>query len=241
MSTVRVLVVDDEDSVRLTLVANLELEGFETLEARNGAEAVEVIKSRDDIDLVLTDVRMPILGGLELFRAIRELGRDLPVIMMTAFAEESILHDAITEGVFAVLNKPFDPDDAASVLRRASDRPHVLVVDDMQRDADALVAALEVCGVRAVAVYGGQEAIEALQSGGIDVVLTDLKMPEMDGVELTRRIRELHPKSSIIAFSGFDVPEMMRDSTSFGANRCLRKPLHGEKLVEAIARLRGTA
>lgn len=240
MSTTRILLVDDEASIRLTLAANLELEDFEVLQAGDGAEAVEVLRTRDDIDLVLTDVRMPILGGLELFRAIRELGRDVPVIMMTAFAQESILKDAINEGVFAVLNKPFDPDDAVGVLRRASGRPRVLVVDDMQRDADALVAALSTCGIRAVAVYGGKQAIEALGHGGIDVVLTDLKMPEMDGVELTRRVREMYPQSSIIAFSGFDVPEMMRSSTSVGANRCLRKPLRSERLAEAIAQLRGT-
>lgn len=117
---------------------------------------MEVLKTRNDIDLVLADVRMPILGGLELFRAIRELGRDVPVIMMTACAQESILKDAINEGVFAILNKPFDPDSAVSVLRRASDRPRVLIVDDMQRDADTLVAALDQCGIRAVAAYSGK-------------------------------------------------------------------------------------
>src|SRR5687768_8603866 len=98
----RVLLVDDEGSILLTLAANLELEGFEVECANSGAQALDLIE-RQHFDLVLSDVRMPGMNGVDLFRRIRSKNTDIPVLLMTGFAIETLLEDAINEGVFAVL------------------------------------------------------------------------------------------------------------------------------------------
>src|SRR5439155_27260032 len=97
----RVLLVDDDDGVRLSLSANLELEGFDVVEAKNGEEAIALARS-GDFDLVITDVRMPGINGVDTFRAIRKHKPDLAVVIMTGFALESLLDEAQSEGTYAV-------------------------------------------------------------------------------------------------------------------------------------------
>src|SRR4051812_36265517 len=118
MPAIRLLLVDDEESLRITLAANLEMSGFEIIEAENGQRALEIVKERE-VDLVLTDIRMPGLNGIQLFSAIKQVRPDMPVILMTAFAVEGHVQGAVLQGAFTVLPKPFDVDDMAKILLRA--------------------------------------------------------------------------------------------------------------------------
>ena len=112
---IRVLVVDDEASVRITLVANLELEGFIVTEAVDGQEAITCLES-ETFDVVLSDIRMPRMNGLELLREAKKSWPDVPIILMTAFAAPGIERDAINEGAFVVLSKPFAIEDVVIAL-----------------------------------------------------------------------------------------------------------------------------
>ena len=102
-----ILVVDDEPGMRAMVAANLEIEGFAVTEAESGDRALEAAKS-NNFDLVLTDIRMPGMNGVELFRSLRQLGMQMPVVLMTGFAVEELVKGALEEGVFTVLAKPFD-------------------------------------------------------------------------------------------------------------------------------------
>src|SRR4051794_17384025 len=102
----RVLLVDDELNMRITLAALLEMEGFEVVEAENGEEALRLV-AEQSFDCVLTDVRMPGISGVELSQKIKELHPGKPVMLMTAYNHDGSVAQAIEEGVFAVLTKPF--------------------------------------------------------------------------------------------------------------------------------------
>ena len=102
-----ILVVDDEKNYPLILGAVLEEEGFEVLTASSGPEALEVIKG-SDIDLVLTDMRMPRMDGIMLLEKIKDLDADLPVIMMTAHGTVEKAVEAMEKGAFSYILKPFD-------------------------------------------------------------------------------------------------------------------------------------
>ncbi|WP_224249245.1 response regulator [Hyalangium gracile] len=238
MSTARILVVDDEESMRITLAANLELEGFEVLEASTGEEALSVARERP-VDVVLADIRMPGLHGVELHRHLRRERPGLPVVLMTAFAQESLVEDALAEGVFTVLHKPFDVEHLLRTLQRAARTPEVLVVDDSQDVAEATVEGLRMCGVRAQAVYDGDAAVERMRSGSIDVCVVDLVMPGMTGPEVVEQLRGVGRPVSFIAVSGHDVPEMMRQVAALGDVSCMRKPISIRELAQTIARTRG--
>jgi two-component system KDP operon response regulator KdpE len=117
----RVLVVDDEPRMIGFIRMNLELEGFQVLEAHNGAEALEQIRTQLP-DLVLMDVMMPKLDGYEALRMLREFSA-IPVIMLTAKGEEEDIVRGLELGADDYIPKPFSPRELASraraVLRRA--------------------------------------------------------------------------------------------------------------------------
>lgn len=238
----RILLVDDEESLRLTLAANLELEGFEVVEAASAEEALSMIDAQR-FDLVLSDVRMPGVGGIELLRTLQKSRPDLPVVLMTAFTTEDSITRAIESGVFTVLHKPFDPYRQAATLRRAVRRPTVLVVDDCQKSAQAIAVALSERGIRAEAVSEGAQAIDAVRSRDVDVCVTDLVMPDMDGLEVCRELRALDPAISIIVCAATraadrDDDALMQGAAALEDARYLRKPINEVELVRAIASVR---
>jgi CheY-like chemotaxis protein len=238
VSTARILVVDDEESMRITLAGNLELEGHEVVEASTGEEALRLSRQRP-VDVVLADIRMPGLHGVELYRHLRREKPGLPVVLMTAFAQESLVEDALAEGVFTVLHKPFDVEHLLRTLQRAARTPEVLVVDDVEEVAEATVEGLRLCGLRAQAVYDGDAAVERMRSGQIDVCVVDLVMPGMTGPQVVERMRVAGQSVSVIAVSGHEVPDMMRQVAALGDVSCMRKPISIRELAQTIARARG--
>ncbi len=102
-----ILVVDDEKNYTLILCAVLEDEGFETLSANSGEEALNIL-SESDIDLVLTDMKMPAMDGIELMEKIKDIDADLPVIMMTAHGTVQKAVEAMQKGAYNYILKPFD-------------------------------------------------------------------------------------------------------------------------------------
>ncbi len=112
----RVLLVDDESSVRVALKELVQGRGWEALVARSGAEALELV---DRADAVVTDFSMPEMDGMELLRAIRDRDATLPVILLTAHGSERLAVRAIRTGAYEYVPKPFDVDEMALALARA--------------------------------------------------------------------------------------------------------------------------
>ena len=103
----RLLLVDDEQGMRDTLVDILEELDLRVDQAANGQEAVDKIKAHE-YGLVLMDIRMPLLDGVGALRQIKELCPGLPVIMMTAYTEAAEVEEALRQGARAVMYKPLD-------------------------------------------------------------------------------------------------------------------------------------
>jgi CheY-like chemotaxis protein len=124
---------------------------------------------------------------------------------------------------------------------RGDVRPHVLVVDDDPQTSPLMVAFLDHLGYTSEAVSSGPEAIEAVRTGRHGIVLIDCKMPEMDGMETTRRIRALalpggQPK--ILAFSGQQGLDLRVECMAAGMDGYLPKPFTEEELRTALDRTR---
>jgi two-component system NtrC family response regulator len=102
-----ILIVDDEKNYPLILGAVLEEEGFEILTANSGHEALEILES-SDVDLVLTDMKMPSMDGIVLLEKIKAIDPELPVIMMTAYGTVDKAVEAMQKGAYSYILKPFD-------------------------------------------------------------------------------------------------------------------------------------
>ena len=109
MSAKQVLVVDDDQRMTLTLVDILEAKGYQALSANTGQDALQMA-GKKKFDCVISDIKMPGMNGVELFQAYREIHPNTPIILMTAYAPGELLTSEVSEGVVAVLRKPFDID-----------------------------------------------------------------------------------------------------------------------------------
>jgi CheY-like chemotaxis protein len=104
-----ILVVDDNPSMASTLADILDIKGFEVHAANSGAEALAILRDHR-VDILLTDVRMPDMDGVALYRATRTTYPNLRTILMTAYAADDIIQQGMKEGIKTVLNKPVDMD-----------------------------------------------------------------------------------------------------------------------------------
>ncbi len=117
----RVLVVDDEPAVRHMLSLVLERENFEVVVCGRAEDAIAQIEA-GGIDLVLTDVRMPGMGGLAMVDLLRERLPDLTVVVMSAFGTNELALQAVARGAYDFIGKPFKNDELILVLRKAQER-----------------------------------------------------------------------------------------------------------------------
>ncbi len=122
---IRILVVDDEQHVRSSLAIWFREEGYQVSIAESGKEALE-IATREPPDILLVDIKMPGMDGLELQRKMRELLPEATVILMTAYAAVDTAVQALKDGAYDYIVKPFDPDELSRLVRKAAERYSLL-------------------------------------------------------------------------------------------------------------------
>ena len=118
-TTISILIVDDEESVRDSLYNWFIEDGYEVDTASNAKEALVKIES-GTFDIILADIKMPGMDGLEMHRRVKALNNNAVVIIMTAFASVETAVQALKDGAFDYITKPFDPDDLSHLIRNAA-------------------------------------------------------------------------------------------------------------------------
>jgi two-component system response regulator AtoC len=117
----RILVVDDEENLRLVLRTLLKRQGYEVETAASGEEALGLVDTFGP-DVILTDVRMPKMGGLDLLSTLKAKGNEATVIVMSAYGSLDVALEAIKAGAYDYVQKPFKPDEVILTLRKAEER-----------------------------------------------------------------------------------------------------------------------
>ncbi|MES1245660.1 MAG: HD domain-containing phosphohydrolase [Acidobacteriota bacterium] len=122
----RIVIVDDEPGVRRLLRAHLSCLPYETLEARDAAEAMAFLAEAPRPGLVLSDIEMPGLSGVELLKRIKDLDSNIQVVMVTGLQDLETVRQCLREGAYDYLVKPFDPDDLLNTVERALERARLI-------------------------------------------------------------------------------------------------------------------
>ncbi|HEX3774431.1 MAG TPA: sigma-54 dependent transcriptional regulator [Polyangiaceae bacterium] len=136
----QILVVDDEPNLRRVLSAQLERDGYDVHTAEDGEEALTILKE-NHLDLVITDLRMPKLDGMELLRRALELDDELPVVMITAHGTVDNAVEALKTGAFDYLTKPFDQAEVRAIVRKALRTRDLSAAEATRPESDAREAA----------------------------------------------------------------------------------------------------
>ena len=117
----RILIVDDDKSIRSLLSIMLKREGYDVSSAGKGEEAIDLIR-KETFDLVITDIRMPRFDGQHILKEVRSVDSEVPVIMITAYASTESVLDAMREGAYDYISKPFKTDEIKRIVRKALER-----------------------------------------------------------------------------------------------------------------------
>ncbi|HEY4293186.1 response regulator [Luteibacter sp.] len=252
-----ILVVEDDDAVRETVVAMLGDLGYRVLKARDAESALSIIESGIAIDLLFTDVVMPgPLRSPELARKASERQPGMAVLFTSGYTENAIVHGGRLDDGVELLSKPYTRDQLARRVRhvladksrkavptggssavaplRATKPLRVLVVEDDALIRMSISEMLESRGHVVFEAGDGNEALRVHASQPIDVLLADVGLPGMNGVEVAAKMRETQPDLPVLYATG--------DHTANGVRRDERtaiivKPYGVADLMEAIGRI----
>ncbi len=238
VKTTRILVVDDESNLRKTLKDILDDEGYDVATAENGIEAVEMC-SKNHYDVVLMDVRMPGLNGVEAFRQIRRHREGVRVIMMSAYGMDDLKQAALDEGAIAFLDKPLNVEKVIRLIGEAKDTA-ILVVEDDQQAATAMSKTLREQNYHVTLVNSPHDALELVEQIRFDIILIDVQLPSMNGLELYLAIKKITPSSVAIMISGMDeeFDRLAREAVRQTAYTMIHKPLDLDHLLSLLQRIK---
>lgn len=112
-----ILIAEDDELILKTIEHKLLKEGHEVILTRNGREAIDTLKEKD-VDLAITDIMMPFASGIEILSAIKSMGKDVPVIMLSSMGQEEVVLNAFDLGASDFIVKPFSPSELMLRVRR---------------------------------------------------------------------------------------------------------------------------
>lgn len=262
----RALVVDDSKSARHIARAALTECGLLVDEAENGAKALELAARGEPYDLILLDWKLPDIDGVAALRAMRERHPDTPILMLTAYGAGA-LTGALTQGAVGsgpipeVLEKPIGGDGlkrhvlaalgASSALASVKEgRPareasevvltgaRILLVEDNVINQQVANELLEALGVEITLATTGEEALEILAMCEFDLILMDIQMPGMDGLETTAAIRtDLGDvRTPIVAMTANVMSGDRERCLEAGMNDHIGKPIDPKALALTLSR-----
>lgn len=261
----RVLIVDDNALFRRLLGRQLRAWGVEPVETASGPEALSQFESGTGYDVALIDHHMPGMDGATLAERLRREGQGLPLLLLSTPGRRG----NPPEGLFVgVLSRPLKTSQLYDALiscfsqhvpptrelqaSRAGPFPGVrpgdsapldiLLVEDNATNQKLALLVLERLGYRADVALNGRQALQAVCQKRYDVVLMDLQMPEMDGLEATRRIRqELPPRAQpwVVAMTANAMDSDREQCFAAGMDDFLGKPIRVDALTTALLRCQG--
>ncbi len=253
----RILVTDDNETNRTILKNQLEQWKLVPVMARSGKEAIDILKDiNQNFDLVLTDMQMPEMDGMELARQIRKQYSALPIILLSSVGERSTEHNELFASVLtkpvkqATLHKHIVAQltrnqrsltEDAEVTKKlsvdfAKQYPlHILIAEDNLTNQKLAERVLSKLGYVTEMVSNGKEAVDAQHLHHYDLILMDIQMPEMDGLEATRTIRlQAGPHPVIIAMTANAMQGDRETCLQAGMDDYISKPIKLEVLIKLL-------
>ncbi len=262
-----VLIVDDHPTNRRILYETLTRRGIKVAAAESAAAALEIL-ARRSFDLALLDVQMPDVSGFELVEAIRTRWPKtaMKIAVLTSMRHRGDAERCLKLKIEAYLSKPIKNSDLFNVIRKLARAPgipagaenvengapsppalsglKILLAEDNPVNQKVAARMLERLGHSVILAGNGLDALAALHNHSFDLILMDVQMPEMDGLEASRRIRVFEAGKTrvpIVALTAHAMDSHRDECLAAGMDSFLTKPIRPESLKLEIERLCGSA
>ncbi len=256
-----ILVVDDNLTNRNILETQLKQWKFVPLIAESGKQAIDFLNSNKQVDLVISDMNMPEMDGAELAKKIKQIQPELPIILLSSLGHEQSRHQSHLFNV--VLTKPAkhlilykhiadqlknNRRDKEKVIQPARSSLYtslcaeypmdILIAEDNLVNQKVAVHTLNKMGYKPDVAANGREVLHAMVSKNYDLIFMDMQMPEMDGLEATRYIRQhLEIQPYIVAMTANAITEDREACMNAGMDDYLSKPVKLTEIVKVIEKL----
>ena len=236
-----ILIVDDNVSLCKTLTYILKRKGHTVVTAKDGLDAIEKVKE-NHVDIIFMDIKMPLMNGVETYKRIKKIRPTSVVIMMTAYSVDELIQEALKEGAYGILYKPLDIEKVLTIIKTAMEKKKgglIMIVDDDTGFCTTLKNILTKRNYTVGIAHSGEEAIIRVKNKHYNVILIDMKLPTINGLETYLAIKEIDNEVVAIMLTGYqqEMEEIMRDAIIKNAYTCLYKPLDIELMLKLIDNL----
>jgi DNA-binding NtrC family response regulator len=177
---------------------------------------------------------MPGMNGVEVFMNVKQYSPKTVVFMMTAFAEEELIKKALREGAYACMSKPVNIENIMEAIKNLKNKNAVLIVDDDVRFAESLSKILGDNGLAVKTAPTGAQAISEITNAPYKVVLLNMKLPDVNGIELYSQIKAINPDTSVVMMTGCESDQNTTNIINKGGYLCLQKPFDPGTLIDLV-------
>lgn len=240
MSTLKVMLIEDDEVPREELARLIEKEGFKVIKTGDGKEAAGIFKI-DKPDIIISDINIPGINGMELMKEFKKSNSNLPVIFITGFSDADKALEAIRVGALDYIKKPIEIDNLllalgraqASVLEHANSKQYPVVVfaDDEDLARINLSKVLRDENYHVIEAVNGKVALDIFKQNKVDIALLDIKMPVMDGLMALHEMRKVNDDFEAIIQTGFGDEAAAISALRDGAMNFIKKPVDIDELL----------
>lgn len=239
MSKLGILIIDDNKDLADGLGLLLEGEGYQTSIAYNGGDGIKAFNS-GDFDIVFIDIKLPDMSGIEVSLKIHKEDPAVRTAMMTGYRVEQLLNEVVEDADIEIVRNPFDMEQVLEILNQIKSESIILVAGDGVDLPDSLSKYLTDHGLKTVLARNGQEAVDSLQSSPVDVLLLDMHMPIMRGLEVYLELKQSRCAVTTVLIMGYAEEEakavdILQSTMTTG---CLFKPFKPEDMLHTIEQTR---
>ncbi|RZA01730.1 MAG: hybrid sensor histidine kinase/response regulator [Sphingobacteriaceae bacterium] len=252
----KALIIDDNSTNLLILDTQLSKLNMEVFEAYSGQRALTILQDVKDIDIIITDMQMPDMDGVEASKKIKAIYPEIPIVLLSSIGNETqrehpglfeyvltkpVRQQALYNTIEAVLQKPQGDNKVQTKKILSADFAakypfRILVAEDNPLNQKLILRVLNKLGYQPHLANDGQEVLNILKEQTFDIILMDIQMPNLDGLQATKLIRQTYgDKPLILALTANAMNDDKEVCLNAGMNGYLSKPLKLKMLVEALA------
>ena len=235
MNPLNILIIDDNKDLADGLAMVLEEESHKASLAYNGTDGLKKY-TEGRFDIVFLDVKLPDMNGMDVFQTIKRENPDTRIIMMTGYRIEQMLSEVINSGDVEILRKPFKINHVLTTLNEVNNESIILIADDDANFSEALSDFLTENGIKTILASNGKDAVDTVLSKPIDVLILDLRMPIINGLDVYMELKKQDRAVNTVIVTGHaeedtETIDVLRSTSVTG---CLFKPFTPDEMLQTI-------